>query len=506
MTLLSRIFAHDPEGIAFSAGGDLEGVGGGSVTYRQFAEDVDVMAFWLHEQGISTGTRLGIHLNDSSYWVWVAHLAAIRLGACHMTGSPEMSRRKALGLEAFLIGRSEPSEVAEPVRLLVAERFSLEPLARQLGVEPRVWPDRSAELRASRLALTSGTTGMPRALLWDYDMICARVAQAGDNAGPTQATRLYPALGVMTTAGFRYPLAVWQAGGTVFRRGRQDEVAAPSWSPLERSNLLVTSPINLGNALGRVRGPWPGRDERTIIVLGGRLPIAQRDKALEDACARLLIHYGSTETGNVASGDAALLDRHPGAVGYARADAEIEMVDDQDRPVGRGSTGIVRIRTAAMCAGYLADTGGGKESSEFRDGWFYPGDRGILHDDGLIAIAGRSSDAVNLGGLKLSLADIEGKLRQIAAFTDLCVIPVSLAQGALVAIVVTLAADADRKSLPGKVKKTLPLGCPFRIVPVRRVPRNAMGKVPRGEIAKQLIPILQAAAGEREKRVARRRQ
>ena len=215
MTLLSQIFAHDPDGIAFSAGGDLEGVGGGSITYRQFAEDVDVMAFWLHDQGISAGTRLGIQLNDSSYWTWVAHLAAIRLGACHMTGGTEMSQSKELGLEAFLIGKSRPSKVAEPVRTLLADRFSLEPLARQLGVEPRAWPDRSTELQASRLALTSGTTGVPRALLWNYDMICARVAQVASSAGLTQSTRLYPALGVMTTAGFRYPLATWQAGETV---------------------------------------------------------------------------------------------------------------------------------------------------------------------------------------------------------------------------------------------------------------------------------------------------
>ena len=504
MTLLSRIFANDPDGVAFSAGGDLHGVGGGSVTYRQFAEDVDVMAFWLHDQGISAGTRLGIQLNDSSYWTWVAHLAAIRLGACHMTGGTEMSQSKELGLEAFLIGKSRPSKVAEPVRTLLADRFSLEPLARQLGVEPRAWPDRSTELQASRLALTSGTTGVPRALLWNYDMICARVAQVASSAGLTQSTRLYPALGVMTTAGFRYPLATWQAGGTVFRRGRQDEVAAPSWAPLARSNLLVTSPINLANSLGRVPGPWHGRDERTIIVLGGRLPIAQRDKALNDACARLLINYGSTETGSVASGDAALLDRHPGAVGYVRADARIEMVDDQDRPVVAGRTGIVRIRTESMCAGYLAETGDAKRSSGFRDGWFYPGDQGVLHDDGLIAIAGRSSDTVNVGGLKISLTDIEGKLRQIAAFTDLCAVPISLAQGSLIAIVVTLAGDADRKSLPEKVKKTLPSGCPFRIVPVRRVPRNAMGKVPRAKVAEQLIPILQAGAGGRKERVANR--
>src|SRR5690606_20044971 len=43
----------------------------------------------------------------------------------------------------------------------------------------------------------------------------------------------------------------------------------------------------------------------------------------------------------------------------------------------------------------------------FRDGWFYPGDTGMLTADGRLKILGRIKDQFNLGGIKVNAEEID---------------------------------------------------------------------------------------------------
>ena len=90
---------------------------------------------------------------------------------------------------------------------------------------------------------------------------------------------------------------------------------------------LAASPVQLAERLQLNPGEWRDRAGRTIIVLGGRLPVAVRDTALATVCGTLLVGYGSSETGSIASGDSALIDRHSGAVGFVRDGVTVEIAD-----------------------------------------------------------------------------------------------------------------------------------------------------------------------------------
>ena len=46
----------------------------------------------------------------------------------------------------------------------------------------------------------------------------------------------------------------------------------------------------------------------------------------------------------------------------------------------------------------------------FRDGWFYPGDIGVLHPDGMLIILGRERALLNFGGDKVRAEIVEGVL------------------------------------------------------------------------------------------------
>lgn len=488
MSIVAAIFAHDPASTAVSISGE-------TLSYRRLQEDVDVCTAWLHEQGVGRGTRLGIWpRHDHSYWGWVAHLAAIRLGACHATvgaGSGTLRAALRIGLDLCLTFNEGLEKVAPRLRRLVLQPQGLAPLSDQLGIEPKPWTDPEAEQSASRIAFTSGTTGSPRGLLWTYERIMHRVDQASRNARIWPSTRLYVALGLLTTAGFRYPVATWQAGGCVLRPGSPEEVAEPTREIVLDSNLVVASPVNLRGHLNHIQGPWRGKSERVILVLGGRLPADTRDEALARACARVEVNYGSTETGTVASADASVLDRHAGAVGYLGDGVTVEIVDEEGKAVPPGEAGVLRIRTEGMCSGYEAHAGPADPSLGFHDGWFYPGDMAIRFEDGLLAIAGRTSEVVNIAGIKLSTGDLEGRIGRNPSVREVCVLPISLRQRDVLAVVAALANDVDLSSLRQEIRRALPLNCPHYLVRAGELPRNAMGKVQRRQLVEQVTAVLQ---------------
>ena len=490
MTLLGPIFGTDPDAIAFVGGSER-------ISYGRLCEDVDTLAWWLHDQGIGVGSGLGIQFKGGlSYWVWIAHLAAIRIGARHATIDSVKSLRPAMGadgkqLDACLFTGSAMRNLPPSLRPLAIAVRGFGPLAEQLGVSPRAWAEPGTERHATRIALTSGTTGRPHALLWTYEIMADRIAQAAADIVNGAQEQLCPVIGTGTTAGFRYPIAAWRTGATVLSWSDGRDGRSISHAMVQQSTLLVASPANLRTIINTGKPPYSGRDRRNLIVLGARVPAGLRDSALRLVGRRVNVHYGSTETGRVAGGDAALTDRHPGAVGFASGGATIGIVDEDDSELPAGQTGIVRIRTPSMCDGYLPDGSGDRQSSIFRDGWFYPGDHGILFEDGLLAIEGRATETVNIGGIKISLPDVESGLVEIPGVADACAIRVAHRAGDLLAFVLVPAADHDRETLRGAIMKLVPKNTPFRIVKTRAIARNAAGKVQRDVLAQRLLSLIE---------------
>ena len=480
MTILTSLNRHPPENIAVRVGA-LE------ISYGRFLADIDAAATRLVAQGVGEGARVGIRsatlATGHTYANWVAHLATIRLGAAHVSiaGQGSLSAAIAGGVIDSIIG--PPGSFDDVPTAITRIEFDCDP---QRPLAPAASPP-DREAAAARINLTSGTTGSPKFLTWNAAMIQARVAQVGDGLPLGPDTILYPLLHIRTTAGFRYPIAVWQAGGCVLLPDNTDARARDS-DGLPRSTLIAASPVQLAERLQVFPDLWEGKAGRAIIVLGGRLPSAVRDTALEIACETLLIGYGSTETGSIALGGSETIDRHIGAVGYVRDGVTVEIVDDARAPVSTGESGIVRIRTNLMSAGYETAIPG-KEAGHFDDGYFYPGDIGRLFDDGLLAIEGRLTDTLNVGGWKVSAPELEAKLSFLPGVDDLvaCVMP--LAEGDLLTIAVVTRDDVDLAPIAKLIQAKLPNGRTFHLVRLKSIPRNAMGKVPRAMIANKLIAL-----------------
>lgn len=453
------------------------------IEYGRLAADVTHLAKWLASQGVSADRSVGIYLKHP-YWSWVAHLAVMRLGPIVATLTSRYAEEiPAAGGSTVWLGESVDRPAGDGVvRTISFSPQSMQPLTQQIDASGNL-----PEARTQRLMFSSGTTGKPKGVLWSHEILEKRIELASSSQGLNADSVLTSLLGMDTTGGFRYPLAVWRAGGCVRLRSIAAGTDRSGISPdqLSRANLIVTSPVRLQECLRIFHQPWDGRDRRKIIVAGGRLSNSARDTALKYACRNVSIAYGATETGSIATGDASLLERHPGAVGFAVEGASVEIVDASGRLVPAGRPGIVRTRTSYMADRYV-NTTHDMGSGPFRDGWFYPGDEGTLFEDGLLVIHGRVSDTFNLMGVKVSAADLEAKLAQMPSIREVCAVTVRIGTAELLVFAAVSDDDAAMRNLWQRIKSQIPTGVPARLVRVPRLPRNAMGKIVRPVLEQQL--------------------
>lgn len=456
-------------------------------SYGRLSADIENLATWLAIQGVVAGQRIGICFGNP-YWSWVCRFAALRMGLTQVTLASRSLREQtaATGLLDFALGDFRAVNGTDIARqVMTFSPRSMAPFAEQFAVSSseRCRIDPQAEAGAKYLMLTSGTTGKPRVVALSAEVLRTRLESIQSNQGLSADTYLLSTAGSNTMPGFGYSLATWLAGGCVMFTTSKGNLRQ------FRTNLLVTTPAELQNLLIMDQEqPWDNRDARKVIVVGGRLPIPLRNEALTHICCRISLDYGATETNCTATGDASLLDRHVGAVGFAVAGADIQVIDRQGLPQPPGKEGILRTRTPYMVHGYGADQET-RADDVFSDGWFYPGDLGVRFEDGLLAITGRLSETLNVSGTKIPLLDFEAPLQNLPGLQDSCAIALKLDSGDMLAFLVVCDDSVELQGLPERIAPLLPFPVRFNVLRVAEIPRNAMGKVPRNALSEAYTKI-----------------
>jgi malonyl-CoA/methylmalonyl-CoA synthetase len=117
-------------------------------------------------------------------------------------------------------------------------------------------------------------------------------------------------------------------------------------------------------------------------------------------------------------------------------DSEVEIVDDDSRPLPQGEIGLVRVRNPYLATGYLNNPEA--QARSFRDGWFYSGDFGRFNEFGGLEILGRTGDVLNIGGVKVNALAVDEELRKVPGVADAMCFDLPMADGpnALLAFVI----------------------------------------------------------------------
>jgi malonyl-CoA/methylmalonyl-CoA synthetase len=227
------------------------------------------------------------------------------------------------------------------------------------------------------------------------------------------------------------------------------------------------------------------RGLRLMMSGSAALPVHMLERWREITGHTLLERYGMTEIGMALSNP---LDgtRRPGTVGMPLPGVDVHLVDEDGIEVSAGQPGEVEVQGASVFREYWQRPDETKIA--FRNGWFRTGDMAVV-EDGFYRLLGRTSvDIIKTGGFKVSALEIEEVLRTHPAIAECAVVGTPDDEwGERVSTAVelrpgtTLALDALQAwSKP----RLAPYKIPRALKRVDALPRNAMGKVVKPDVAR----------------------
>ncbi len=452
----------------------------GPVTYQALVRDVEALATELLERGLTRDDMVGLHFGFS-YLHLLLILALDRLSVPSMSltivdagALPEVLPR--FGLTAIISAMPAP---ADPPCRWVAMPEQHRP---KLG-EPD--PARLARIDSPADALvrvlwSSGTTGDAKGSPLTRAVQLRRLAlrRLLRNLGP--GTRYFTAMQFASAPTYVVALATLAGGGTVIL----PNPAADFVGLANALGVTTTSapPSMLAELLGREGDPLRRLETMTCFeVLGTHLPSSLAQQARSLLTPNLWTLYGTSETQSAATAEATVCIADPSAVGYLLPWAETEIVDLADRALPAGDEGIVRIRGEQMIAGYYNDEAATRRN--FRDGWFYPGDVGMITAQGLLRVTGRVEDVIVRDGATLSPLPLEEALLGLPGVRDAAVFGLTRPDGGQdVCAALVLDAGADPGSVRVGAASRLGQQAPARLFIIDRLPRNENGKVLRRDL------------------------
>jgi len=481
-------------------------------TYTELDDAVTATAGALVASGIGAGDRVAWSLTNCAE-LPIGFLACQRLGAIWVG----INQRLAAPEREHLLNDAEVSLVieAEPSTGIDSRSVTVEDLNDQiqLGNEPPA-VDINPHAPAA-IAYTSGTSGRPKGAVHSQHNLIWQGLVSRALHPPSPNERLGTPLGHtnlnMMVLG---PLSAFVRGTTSVVIGRTDAVGfSQDVAAHELTFALLVPTILHDLVVDTDIDPVDLSSLEHVIVGGAGAPSGLRGDFEKRFGVRPILSYGLSEA---PSGVARELADHPAsqpAAAVALAPVELVVVDGNDEALSPNNEGEICIRAVkegpwAGCwtpmLGYWRNPH--LTAKALRNNVLHTGDIGSLDGTGRLRVEGRRSDLIIRGGANVFPAEVERVLLDHDAITDAVVfgVPdgrlgqrvaaaVTAHAGALVGIEETIVEGVGLRAEPGDLRGSLRDHCaanlarfkvPDAIVVVDALPRNAMGKVSKPELAK----------------------
>jgi long-chain acyl-CoA synthetase len=333
-----------------------------------------------------------------------------------------------------------------------------------------------------RLILTSGSTGGAKAVPYSLKMLDERLTTISSywSAGRNEMNLM----GLSSVGGFFTALNSSFVGEPFYCPASADSVRCANQFKI---TSLIGSPAQLAGFAKQVETSPDGIPRvQEIRSAGGALSeaLVQQLRRLFDA--RIYNVYGSTEVGGACC-DLLKQPHHLAHAGYVLPIGDVQIVDELDQVQPFDTEGIIRVWTSSMANEYFNNPEA--TATSFKEGWFYPGDRGRLNENGLLFLTGRESEIINRGGVKIDPVTVDKDVLAYPGIEDAAAFGFSRKVGIEeIGIALLVKEDFDIAALQSVLVKKF--GNPIRFFRVKQIPRNPMGKVLRGQLREDFSAIL----------------
>jgi acyl-coenzyme A synthetase/AMP-(fatty) acid ligase len=479
-TVIARILRNaeaNPGALAFVDGE-------GRYTYGELCRPVNAAAAWLYRSGVRAGDVVALSLSASDLQ-GVRSVRALYALACLgavvlplYPDVPLMRRRELMMLlGARWIVTREPRESAPDCPAIDPETFGWDGAAAGGGAAPRGdAPDRPFVFHFS-----GGTTGMPKAMLFDNARYLQNALSSVRSIGADAADRMVSSRPWPTLPGLRHMLRMHVVGGA-FINLPCPETREELEALIHRVGvtILVVSPWQLRRLLASAPPAAPRAQRlKVLYTAGGAVSPAELSAARAALTPNVYVTYASTESGVLAIVRPQDPGGPPGYCGKLVPGVEGRVTDDAGLPVAPGQSGHLGFRSPWIPERYASNEKA--TAGRFRDGWYYPGDIGMIDGEGRVTVLGRADDAINYGGVKVMPADTEAVLAQHPEVADAALVGVPHAMAGTVPVaLLVLRSPVDEAALAAWYRARLDGSqVPVAFVRVPEIIRSADGKILR---------------------------
>jgi acyl-coenzyme A synthetase/AMP-(fatty) acid ligase len=179
-------------------------------------------------------------------------------------------------------------------------------------------------------------------------------------------------------------------------------------------------------------------------------------------------------------------DRPP-SVGRPFSFVDVEIVDDDDRPLKPGTNGQLRCRGPGLTSPITIAPA--MTPTDFRNGWYYPGELGSVDELGYIFLQGRTSEVIFRGGAKIFPSEVEAVLQMHECVAEAAVVARALPNNEqeAVAFVVLKQPSTSGALLAHCRTRLTAFKVPREIHVVAELPKNLSGKIDKRALTEATV-------------------
>ena len=275
------------------------------------------------------------------------------------------------------------------------------------------------ERRASTICYTSGTTGVPKGVVYSHrsTLISAMLMSLADMIGGYRSGRLEVVMPVAPL----FHANGWQMPYTAPMNGHKLVLPGRNFEPHLLFELMSAEKVTIAAAVPTV---WlslveymRGRDLklpalRAALVAGTKAPRSLIED-LEHHGVVVAQTWGMTEapgvlrttlppgTAEKSAEEQMAVKLRQGRIGYG---TELRLLDDAGKPLPHDGKAIGNLEARGFCVA----TGYYKQDAAVSNGWLSTGDVACIFPDGSVEIVDRAKDIIKSGGEWISSVAIEG--------------------------------------------------------------------------------------------------
>lgn len=460
-------------------------------TYRGLHQMVLSTAQTLQQWGVGPGSKVILLFPNRPNFL-VAFLGVVTAGGIPCPLNPNLTRQELDQLVTVLdphlvVSHDLPPDVTEFLqqRLPIANfhLWHLQPTPIQI---PLATQDPELDDVACMLC-TSGTTGLPKAVMLTHTNILSNVQALATNAHWSDQEIFGNALPSFHIYGLTVlTLLPLFLGGIV--------VYMPQFSPqsclgaIEQHQITRFGGVpNMFAMLNKYRQAHTFDTRSCQAWISGGAPLSSSvvsEFAAKYNGALIYEGYGMLEASPGISWNLDKSSYHRTAVGRPLAGVHLQIRDPQGQPLPQGKIGSIWVKSPGVMKGYYRNPAATDEA--IQAGWLKTGDLGRQDPEGYLYLMGRQKNVMIVGGHNVYPQEVETVLLMESMIADAAVVSrTSLSRGEeIIAFVVPVSqAQLDKDQLQRLCRQSLaPYKRPRQIIAIPSIPRNDSGKVLRQQL------------------------